>query len=55
MTIPTLSQDERLKLMKELKIGVSPSPESIKEQLDREWLRPSIGAKKELGEPQWAL
>lgn len=55
MAVPSLDDEQRKKLIKELKIGVPPTPEHIKEQLDREWLRPSIGARKELGEPQWAV
>lgn len=56
MASPTpLSADERQQLLKDLGVGVAPSPAEIKHELEQEWLRPSKGGRKELGEPYWTM
>lgn len=55
MTVPHLTAAERQQLLKDLGVGVAPSPSAIKAELEEEWLRPSRGGTKELGEPYWTM
>lgn len=54
MPIP-LSPFERNELLKKLGVGDLPSPEKIRDELEQEWLLPSVGGRKELESPDWAV
>ncbi|KAK4055538.1 Antiviral helicase ski2 [Microbotryomycetes sp. JL201] len=50
-----LTAEERCRLLSDLHVGQPPSPEAIRNELEREWLRPSPGARKEMSEAHWAV
>ncbi|KAI5480335.1 antiviral helicase SKI2 [Pseudohyphozyma bogoriensis] len=50
-----LSDEQRAALLSDLGVGALPTPEAIRDELEREWLLPSAGARKELGDIDWAV
>lgn len=50
-----LTEEARRELLQSSGVGKLPTPIQIKEELESEWLRPSLGGKKELSGVQWAM
>lgn len=50
-----LTEEQRSELLKKLGVASPPTPADIRAELEAEWLRPSRGARKEMGEPHWAV
>lgn len=54
--MPTpFTEATRARVLKDLGVGDIPPPEFIREELEREWLLPSAGGKKELDGIEWAM
>lgn len=50
-----LTDESRKELLELLGVGKLPTPDEIREELENDWLKPSIGGKKELSGIEWAM
>lgn len=54
MPVP-FSAEQRTELLQQLGVAQLPTPDAIKQELERDWLLPSSGARKELSGIEWAM
>lgn len=52
---PPLSPEVLRQVLSDLGVGKLPTPAEIREELESEWLRPSVGGRKELSSIEWAM
>jgi hypothetical protein len=56
LTMPVpFSAEQRTDLLHQLGLGQLPTPDAIRQELERDWLLPSSGARKELSGIEWAM